>query len=109
MYVKIREFLWVFFHPQFWIQNCLYNAGTDAVLDRLMHVNAEVINTSEVYTILKNPVNNKKITIWTANYPYAYGTISDLYGSGPMLGLAKRYTRYRFKEWLDAKRIQDAG
>lgn len=64
----LYDFIWVLFHPSFWLVQDAYNEGWDKALNEAIDNKAIVTKQGDCRVVLEG------LEIWVANYPYAYGT-----------------------------------
>lgn len=99
----MSNLIWIILHPEFWIQNYAYSEVTDNILNKCMQENWDVKFWYHYIEITDK--NNKSFKVWNSNYPYASYSIEipGIYSSN---SLAKRKTRFLFKQWLERKALE---
>lgn len=86
---KFWFYMTIPFRPGYWGSNHPTNESvTKLVTACIKH--GEFSFNDEYRTLVQ--LNGKQISLWTANYPYAYGSIDNLSG---VYSLPDKYTRYR--------------
>jgi len=88
------KFEWKRLLPKYWYQNSPTDWEWDAILNDILD-KAKEVKLSTYTTEIDG------VTIWTSNWPYAYGA---LYHHGSNEGVPSIKTRHRLKNLVDAGR-----
>jgi len=93
-------FVNVILNPTMWISNSRSSKGVNNLLQKLVLCYEDEECKVKISYAIVNFSNSKfNIDVWTANYPYAYGSSYIGWCEGP---LPTRYYRLLFKRWVES-------
>lgn len=99
---RLADFLFIFFHPECWMDNHPVDDAWDAKLNQMLdNPKFEAERVGARFTVKLNGHR-----IWISNFPYAYGSLYT--DEGKLDVLPRRRTRYRLRQLYSQWRYSSA-